>query len=144
MNDGILYMNDAISTVSTINYDWTKENETIYPVTTQPLPITSSELVVTYGNKELETMTPNESVYEKQLCVIFSPYRLRPEAIKKVIFNPPATIVYWDDGTKTVVKCKEGVEYNKWTGLSFAITKKVLDGEFKPVFKKWCEETDGE
>ena len=27
-------------------------------------------------------------------------------AIKKVIFNAPATIVFWDDGTKTVVKCE--------------------------------------
>ena len=25
--------------------------------------------------------------------------------IKEVIFNDPATIVYWEDGTKTVVKC---------------------------------------
>ena len=26
-------------------------------------------------------------------------------AIKDVIFAPPATIVYWSDGSKTVVKC---------------------------------------
>lgn len=28
-------------------------------------------------------------------------------AIKNVIFAPPATIVYWSDGSKTVVKCSE-------------------------------------
>ena len=28
-------------------------------------------------------------------------------AIKDVIFAPPATIVYWSDGAKTVVKCSE-------------------------------------
>ena len=28
--------------------------------------------------------------------------------IKKVIFNPPATIVFWDDDTKTVVKDTDG------------------------------------
>ena len=27
-------------------------------------------------------------------------------SIKKVIFNPPATVVYWSDGSKTVVKCQ--------------------------------------
>ena len=27
--------------------------------------------------------------------------------IQRVIFNPPATIVFWDDGTKTAVVCKE-------------------------------------
>ena len=30
-----------------------------------------------------------------------------PSGIKKVIFNPPATIVFWEDGSKTVVKCRE-------------------------------------
>lgn len=34
--------------------------------------------------------------------------------IDKVIFNPPATIVFWKDGTKTVVKCKEGEEFSEW------------------------------
>ena len=28
-------------------------------------------------------------------------------SIKNVIFAPPATIVYWSDGSKTVVKCSE-------------------------------------
>ena len=28
-------------------------------------------------------------------------------SIKNVIFNPPATIVFWSDGTKTAVKCSE-------------------------------------
>ena len=28
-------------------------------------------------------------------------------AIKDVIFAPPATIIYWSDGSKTVVKCSE-------------------------------------
>lgn len=37
--------------------------------------------------------------------------------IKKVIFNPPATIVFWLDGTKTVVKCKEGEEFSEWAEL---------------------------
>ena len=31
---------------------------------------------------------------------------LLPE-VTKVIFNGPATIVFWDDGEKTVVKCSE-------------------------------------
>ena len=33
--------------------------------------------------------------------------------IKKVIFNDPATVVIWDDGTKTVVKCSEGDTYSE-------------------------------
>lgn len=59
--------------------------------------------------------------------------------IKKVIFNDPATIVYWMDGTKTVVKCQEGDTYSKETGLALCIAKKAYgnSGDFNKVFKKW-------
>lgn len=46
--------------------------------------------------------------------------------IKRVIFNEPATIVYWDDGEKTVVKCKEGERFDPEKGLAIAISKKAL------------------
>lgn len=58
--------------------------------------------------------------------------------IKKVIFNPPATIVFWADGTKTIVKCMEGKEFNKWDGLAMAICKKHYGKSFKKEFRKWC------
>lgn len=62
--------------------------------------------------------------------------------IKKVVFHDPATIVFWDDGTKTVVKCQDSDTYSKETGLALCIAKKVLGnkGNFNNVFKKWCEE----
>lgn len=44
---------------------------------------------------------------------------------QKVIFNDPATIVLWDDGTKTVVKCQDGDVYSKQTGLLMCIAKKT-------------------
>lgn len=58
--------------------------------------------------------------------------------IKKVIFNPPATIVFWEDGSKTVVKCMENREFDKWEGFSMAICKKLFGKKFKYIFKKWC------
>lgn len=60
-------------------------------------------------------------------------------AIKKVIFNDPATIVIWNDGTKTVVKCQEGDTYSKELGLAMCISKKYLGnkGNFNEEFKKW-------
>lgn len=63
-------------------------------------------------------------------------------AIKKVIFNPPATIVLWRDGTKTVVKCKEGDQFDKWAGFSLCISKKIFGKNFHRVFKKWCNKED--
>ena len=61
--------------------------------------------------------------------------------IKDVIFNGPATIIKWTDGTKTVVKCQEG-DADPWVGMAMAISKKVLGnkGNFNEVFKKWIKE----
>ena len=58
--------------------------------------------------------------------------------IKKVKFNPPATIVFWTDNTKTVVKCK-GEDYDPEKGLAMCISKKFLGdkGNYYEVFKKW-------
>ena len=62
--------------------------------------------------------------------------------IKKVIFNDPATIVLWDDGTKTVVKCSEGDTYSEWSGLALCICKKLMGDDFHKDFKYWCKEDE--
>lgn len=62
--------------------------------------------------------------------------------IKKVIFNDPATIVLWADGTKTVVKCFEGDVYTKWAGLAFCICKKMMGDNFHKDFRRWCGEDE--
>lgn len=60
--------------------------------------------------------------------------------IKKVIFHDPATIVLWEDGTKTVVKCQEGDTYSKEIGLAMCMLKKYMGnkGNFNNVFKEYC------
>lgn len=60
--------------------------------------------------------------------------------IKNVIYNDPATIIFWGDGTKTIVKCQEGDIYDSEKGLAIAIAKKALGnkGNFNDVFKKWA------
>lgn len=66
--------------------------------------------------------------------------------IKKVIFNKPATIVFWEDGTKTVVKAS-GENFDKEKGLAMAITKRILGsnkGNYNNIFKKWCKEEDND
>ena len=64
--------------------------------------------------------------------------------IKDVIFNEPATIVMWSDGTKTVVKCQEGEGYDPEKGMAMAISKKALGnkGNYCEVFKKWLPEEE--
>lgn len=62
--------------------------------------------------------------------------------IKRVIFNGPATIVFWADGTKTVVKCQEGDEPSLEHGLAMCIAKKALGNKsnFNNVFHKWIKQ----
>lgn len=58
--------------------------------------------------------------------------------IKSVIYSDPATIVFWKDGTKTVVKCKNE-KFDPEKGLAMAFSKKMLGnkGNYYNVFKKW-------
>ena len=60
-------------------------------------------------------------------------------SIKNVIFNDPATIVFWNDGTKTVVKA-ENEPFDPEKGLAMAITKYLLgnnQGHYYDIFTKW-------
>ena len=45
--------------------------------------------------------------------------------IDKVIYNNPATIVIWSDGTKTVSKTHAGDEYSPEVGLVLCVLKKL-------------------
>ena len=64
-------------------------------------------------------------------------------SIKKVIFNNPATIVFWSDGSKTVVKAHND-DYDPEKGIAMAIAKKALgnEGNYYNVFKKWLPKED--
>ena len=62
----------------------------------------------------------------------------------KIIFNPPATVILWADGTKTVVKCGEHDEFDPEKGLVMAITKKLLGnkGNYYNVIKNLLKEAE--
>lgn len=62
-----------------------------------------------------------------------------PAMIENVIFNDPATIVFWSDGTKTIVKAQDGEVYDPEKGLALAISKKALgnQGNYYNEFDKW-------
>ena len=65
-----------------------------------------------------------------------SPKQKAMNSITNVIFNNPATIVFWSDGTKTVVKCDERDEFDPEKGLAMAICKKHFGGGFyNDIFK---------
>ena len=64
-----------------------------------------------------------------------------PPKAAKVIFNYPATIVIWEDGTKTVVKAQDEY-FDEEKGFAMAFMKKVMGntGKYFDEVKKWCQE----
>lgn len=57
--------------------------------------------------------------------------------LEKVIFHDPATIVYWTDGTRTVVKT-HNESYDKEKGLAMAVAKKMLGKDYK-LIRELCK-----
>ena len=64
-------------------------------------------------------------------------------AIKDVIFAPPATIIYWSDGSKTVVKCSEKDVFDPEKGLAMAIAKRCggNKGNYYKEIQNWVEKS---
>lgn len=72
-------------------------------------------------------------------CVVTA---LRCEDIEKVIFNDPATVMLFKDGTKVVVKKKADEEWNPVIGLTMCMAKYACgnDKSFHKIIKKWLPE----
>lgn len=88
-------------------------------------------VVVSYKNEKYDyCLDP------KYLNVIKSVKRIKNEfTIKKIIFNNPATIVFWEDDTKTVVKCGKRDTFDCEKGVAMVIAKKAL-GNTKDYYKE--------
>lgn len=65
-------------------------------------------------------------------------------AITKVIYNEPATVVYWADGEKTVVHCQEGDAYDRRTGLLLCCAKRLFGntGAYNKVLSMWAGDAE--
>lgn len=76
--------------------------------------------------------------YEKEARAAMS-----TASIKNVIFAPPATIVYWSDGSKTVVKCSEKDAFDPEKGLAMAIAKRCggNKGSYYKEIQNWVEKS---
>lgn len=116
------------------------------------------DIEVTISTKELNTVTLRKKTekyerrnemptnYSESFTATSWVYTKPIPTIKKVIFNYPATIVIWQDGSKTVVKCQDGDIYDPEKGLAMAISKKALGnkGNYCNEFKKWLPEDEEE
>lgn len=59
--------------------------------------------------------------------------------VERVIFNGPATIVFWPDGTKTVVKCDENDPWDPEVGILLCIIKKNMFRNNSREFNKYLK-----
>lgn len=100
-----------------------------------------------YGNPDIEL---TERAYRNMANTM---YGAKPQivsvifpTIANVIFNDPATIVFWSDGTKTVVKTQDGEEFDPEKGLAMAIAKKAFcnKGSYYNEIKKWTDKYEEE
>lgn len=64
----------------------------------------------------------DDSIFKNLSTYDYTPV---PE-LETVIFNGPATIVFWADKTKTIVKCEDSDEYNPELGILRCIAKKAV------------------
>lgn len=59
---------------------------------------------------------------------------------KKVIYRDKYTIVIWEDGTKTIVKCSDGDTFDKEKGFLMALTTRMYGkGVMNYLRKELCE-----
>ena len=125
-----------------------KPEDPIYKIFGIEVTISKNErnTIILRNKIERRNEMPVEGVsYFDYSCIFKVKTRFIP-AIKNVIFNEPATIVFWEDGSKTVVKCQDGDIYDPEKGLAMAISKKALgnQGNYCNEFKKWLPEDESE
>lgn len=114
----------------------------VYGVVTKIAENRDGLVIANYSLDEWKRMNNyilNDEKVTKELSDIMNNSKFE---IKEVKFNGPATIVFWKDGTKTVVKCgpHDKIDYEK--GLAMAITKRALgdSGHYYETIKKYAGE----
>lgn len=101
----------------------------------------SLEGILYTGNRD----HPSSMVYAKQvydaLVRQYSQDR-DPFHVIKVKFSGPATIVFFDDNTKIVVKCSENDIYDPEKAIMIAVMRKI-SGKTSSGFSKWLGKMTG-
>ena len=102
---------------------------------------TYTKAIADYFSRK-DNLTTEDRVTAK--CLINSTYGMVSMPtdtvfLKNVIYNDPATIAFWSDGTKTVVKAQPGDIFDPEKGLAMVIAKKACGnkGNYYNGFKDW-------
>lgn len=82
-------------------------------------------LTVNFSQKD---ETGHKRTLEEVLTLTY--HQVAHESLRPVraVFSGPATILFWPDETKTVVKCQDGEPFDAEKGVALAILKKLHGG----------------
>jgi hypothetical protein len=118
------------------------------PSSNTATPWTTVTTTYVNGNKVEETLTTtNNTNSSGNLYWSITPPASKEDFIPvKIIYNCPATICYFKDGTKEVVKCAYDEEYIPEVGVMACIMKKIFKSrnEFKRLVKSGYENEEAE
>lgn len=73
-----------------------------------------------------QTYTPAGKQYIDRAAQIIREgiYEKKGFLVDHIFYDDIATVVFWKDGTKTIVKCPEGTPYDEYTAFCMAVVKK--------------------
>lgn len=151
-NEGMLHLDNAKIPVKITGVEHDSTDPRKSPTTTFECLVVNEDRIQCGGpdlyKTKIEALKKalNQAYGTAAASRTYTPYGSHHMTIDRVIFKDPATIVFWADGTKTVVKCQEGDVYSKETGLALCIAKKALGnkGNFNNVFHEWIPEEANE
>lgn len=91
-----------------------------------------------YKNKEAMAKVISKEITSEGLKLTVTGNAADDFTVKKIVINGPATIFFWKDGSKTIVKCMKGDKYDLYTAFCIALTKKLLgsNSKIKSTLKK--------
>lgn len=132
------YSTDFISNETSITLR-KNHHEQEYKITWEEVDCDMQSLVNIIIDNFISTRQPNTAANKTEKETKMKTTKPNGPSIIDVIYNPPATVVFWDDGSKTVVKCGEHDIYDPEKGLAMAVAKKAFgnEGNYYETFKEW-------
>ena len=128
-----------VGDIVTVPYDHGKTYWTVMAVRTNQIDrkaayklVSAKTGIALYNVPEVDMTLVKRPTQKKENSVMDKRYM-----VKKHIYHGPATIVYWADGEKTVVKCMDADTFDPMAGFCAALAKKVYGstGTVKQIIK---------
>ena len=101
-----------------------------------------TEMNILPCNNTNDLPTYNDKLFNQVQNLLFTKFHLNRNSIpeiKELVFNDPATIIFWEDGTKTIVKTQNGEPFDKEKGFCMAVVKKLFGnkGNYYNIVDEW-------